>query len=65
MIEWIVANIGSIIVVAVLAVIVTAIIVNMIRNKKRGKSSCGCGCDGCAFSGSCHSVASKSKNENK
>lgn len=61
--EWIIANMGSIIVVLALAAIVTAIIVNMIRNKKKGKSSCGCGCDGCAFSGSCHSASTDSKKQ--
>lgn len=59
MLNWIVANIGSIIVALVLVLIVTAIIVKMIRDKKRGKSSCGCGCAGCAFSKSCHNAAGK------
>lgn len=35
----------------VLAVIVGAIIVKMIRDKKAHKGSCGCNCGGC---GACH-----------
>ena len=38
---------GTIIVGYVLAVIVGAIIVKMVRDKKSGKSACGCGCGGC------------------
>lgn len=59
MFGWIAANIVSILIALGLALIVTAIVVKMIRDKKRGKSSCGCGCAGCAFSGSCHSAAGK------
>lgn len=46
-----------------LAGIFTAIIVNMIRNKKKGKNSCSCGgsCGGCAMSGMCHSQKENEK----
>ena len=30
------------------------VIVTMIKNKKKGKSSCGCNCAHCAMAGSCH-----------
>lgn len=55
MLTWLAGNIGTIIVCAVLIVIVALIVANMIRNKKKGKSSCGCGCSNCPMSGSCHS----------
>ena len=48
-------NIPSIIIAAVIGVIFVAIIVREIRNKKKGKSTCSCGCGGCAMSGMCHS----------
>lgn len=54
MIDWISANIGTIIVLAVLAVIVAGIIYKMVKDKKNNKSSCGCNCSGCSMSGSCH-----------
>lgn len=56
MLNWIGANIGTIIICAVLIAIVAAIIIGMIRKKKQGKSVvCGCGsCAGCPMSGSCH-----------
>ena len=54
MFEWIAANIGTIIVCAVLAAIVVAVIVTMVRNRKKGKSSCGCGCSACSMSEFCH-----------
>ena len=55
MIAWISENIATIIICAVLAFVVAAIVISMIKNKKKGKSSCGCGCADCPMSGSCHS----------
>ena len=54
MFTWISENIGTIFIGAILAAVVAAVIVHMVRNKKRGRSSCGCGCSGCAMNGSCH-----------
>ncbi len=51
--EWIIANWGSILVIAMIALIVGAVIYSMLREKKKGKSSCSCGCGGCAYSASC------------
>ncbi len=55
MLNWLKINIGTIIVCAILILIVAGVIISMIRDKKKGKSSCGCGCSGCPMSGSCHS----------
>lgn len=55
MLVWLAENIGTILILAALIAIVAAIIVSMRRDKKRGKSSCGCGCAHCAMNGSCHS----------
>lgn len=52
---WLMNNLGSIIIALVLAVIVALIIVKMLKDKKNGKSSCGCGCSNCAMKDSCHS----------
>ena len=56
MIQWIAGNIWTIVICIVLASIVTAIIVSMIRKKKQGKSMvCSCGsCKCCPMSGACH-----------
>ncbi|MDO4543090.1 MAG: FeoB-associated Cys-rich membrane protein [Clostridia bacterium] len=48
--EWL----STAIICAVLAGIVTLIIVRMIKNKKKGKTSCGCNCKDCPMSGKCH-----------
>lgn len=55
MIQWLSANIGTILICLVLLVIVGLIVRSLIRQKKRGKSSCGCGCAHCAMQGACHS----------
>lgn len=53
MLTWITNNIGTIIICAVLIAIVTAIIISMVKNKRRGKSA-SCGCANCPMSGDCH-----------
>ncbi len=63
MLEFISNNVGTIIVLAVLFLIVGAILVGMLRDRKKGKHiSCGgnCGnCGACAYSGKCPSKNSK------
>lgn len=54
MLLWLSENIGTVLVCAFLAVIVIAIVISMIRQKRNGKSSCSCGCAGCPMSGECH-----------
>ncbi len=54
MFTWMMENMATIIISTVLILAVAAVIVNMVRNKRRGKSSCGCGCAGCAMNGACH-----------
>lgn len=54
MFEFLSANIGTIIVAVVLIIIVTVIISKMFRDKKQGKSSCGCNCSSCPMANECH-----------
>ncbi len=54
MLQWISANIGTIVVGLILLAVVALIVRGMIRDKKQGKSSCGGNCAGCAGCGSCH-----------
>ncbi|HWS41715.1 MAG TPA: FeoB-associated Cys-rich membrane protein [Pseudoflavonifractor sp.] len=54
MFAWLTANLGTIIVCAVLIAVVTLIIIHMVNSKKRGETSCGCGCTDCSMSGQCH-----------
>lgn len=55
MMTWLLNNISTIIVCIVLIAVVAAIVTYMVKNKRRGKSSCGCGCKSCAMRDSCHS----------
>ncbi len=54
MLGWILENIGTIVVCAVVVAVMALIIVRMVKNKKAGKSSCGCNCGNCPMSGQCH-----------
>ena len=47
MLSWLSANVGNIVIIAVLVTIVTLIIVSMVRGKRQGKSSCGGDCSAC------------------
>ncbi len=60
MITWISSNIGTIIVAAILIAIVVAIIRSTIKDRRSGKTSCGCGCANCAMAGQCHKANSDS-----
>ena len=59
MLAWLPNNIATVIISLVLAVIVALIIFSLVKNKKKGYSSCGCKCSHCAMSGSCHGAAEK------
>lgn len=74
MIAWLSANLINIALVAVLVLIVGLLLRGMIRDKKAGKSSCGCncascgacsGCSACAHCGSMSSAATDAKGRNR
>ncbi len=52
-------NLPTILVLLAVVAIVGAIVFKMIRDKKKGKSSCSCGCGGCPMSGTCHGAQGK------
>ena len=54
MIECLSNNYPTIIIFAVLVAVIALIIVKMVKDKKKGKSACGCNCDSCPMGGSCH-----------
>ncbi len=54
MFAWMTANLGTILIAMALIAIVTGIIIKLRKDKKKGKSSCGCNCEHCAMSGACH-----------
>lgn len=43
----------TVIISIILAAVIAMIIINMVRKKKQGVSSCGCGCSSCALSDEC------------
>ncbi|HHW21717.1 MAG TPA: FeoB-associated Cys-rich membrane protein [Clostridiaceae bacterium] len=54
MLDLIKANLSSIIVGAIVLLIVGAVVIKLIRDKKNHKSSCGACCSGCAMAKDCH-----------
>ena len=59
MIGWLAANWVNILVIALVAVAVFFAARSLIKDKKAGKSSCGCSCANCALAGKCHSQNKK------
>lgn len=58
MLVWLSENIGTILISLVLLAVVIGVIAGMRKDKKKGKSACGCNCGHCPMSGSCHSSKS-------
>ena len=52
--EWFMQNIGTIIVLVAVAFVSGFAVYSMLKDKKSGKSSCGCSCSDCPMSGKCH-----------
>ncbi len=63
MFQWLGKNIGTIIVLALIIAGVVSVIRGMIKEKKNGGSSCGCGCSSCAMSGSCHGTGESAQSK--
>lgn len=47
-------NLSDVLVALILIAVVTLVIRKMIRDRKNGKTACGCGCSGCPSKGMCH-----------
>ena len=54
MLIWLQNNLSTLIVGVVLLAIVAFVCLSMVRNKRKGKSSCGGNCGSCPMGGSCH-----------
>ena len=57
--NWITENLGSIITGLVIVALVSVILVRLVSNKRKGKSSCGCNCGCCPAGGRCHQYEEK------
>ena len=57
MIAWLSTNLINIALIAALVLIVGLVLRGMIRDKKAGKSSCGCSCASCGACGGCSACA--------
>lgn len=54
MVQWLTDNLGNILISLLLAAVVILAVHKIIKDKRQGKSSCGCNCSHCAMSGACH-----------
>lgn len=54
MLIFLLENLATVLIAAVLLAVLAGIVLFMRKNKKQGKSACGCGCANCPMSGECH-----------
>ncbi|MCH5301097.1 MAG: FeoB-associated Cys-rich membrane protein [Ruminococcus sp.] len=57
MLDFLMNNLGTIIVLLIVAAVVFCIVFQSVRKRRKGQSSCsscGCGCSGCASASICH-----------
>ena len=54
MFSWLLENLATMIIGIMLFALIVLITVRMVRNKRKGKSSCGCACSACPMEGACH-----------
>ena len=58
--RWIAENAGTVLIILALLILVARIVTVLRRDKKAGKSSCGCQCGSCPMAGACHKNAQAS-----
>lgn len=54
MLAWIQAHIAVILICVALVAVLALAVWSLVRDKKRGRSSCGANCAHCAMAGKCH-----------
>ena len=61
MFNWLMQNIATILISIALMAVTALIIARLVRQKKQGKSCCGCNCANCAMRGSCYSQQTETR----
>lgn len=59
MTEWLLANIGTIAAALVVITVILLVVRGMVRDRKKGRTSCGSNCSHCAMAGKCHGTMTK------
>ena len=54
MADWLQENLANLAIAAVLCAVLLLAVRSIIKDRKAGKSSCGCSCEGCALKGKCY-----------
>lgn len=59
MLPWLSENLATIIIGTLVLSLLIFVTVRLVRNKRAGKSSCSCGCGGCAMRDACQKAKKK------
>ena len=60
--SWLISNLANIAVVTVVAALIAAALVKIVRDRKKGIGSCGCSCASCPHHAGCSSAPGGLKN---
>ncbi len=53
MIQWLSENLATILVALIVFAVLALAVAKLIRDKRRGRGGCSCGCGGCPHAGTC------------
>ena len=65
MLDFFVNNWGTLLAGVIVLAVVILVIVKLIRDKKKGKKSCGCDCGHCTVSAGCHHETARHQEPNQ
>ena len=65
MLDFFINNWGTLLAGVIVLAVVILVIVKLIRDKKKGKKSCGCDWGHCSVSAGCHHQAAKHQEPNR
>ena len=63
--QWIADNIGSILVCLAVFGLLALLVASLVKQKKQGKTTCGCGCEHCAMRCACHANSAQTATESQ
>ncbi len=61
MLDWLSQNAATVIISVILIAVVALVLAYLIKNKRQGKTTCGCGCKGCPNESLCHKSNDRAK----
>lgn len=62
MVRFFTENWGTVLVCLFVAALILLVVIKLLKDRKKGERSCGCGCENCPSAGICHTKSEYRKN---